>query len=773
MVKKFSDFLMLDEGVNDPGIFKAVFLAGGPGSGKSFMVGKTALTAFGLKILNSDDLFEAGLRKAMLEPTPEAIFSKTGQSIRDRAKALTGKRMNLYLSGRLGLVIDGTGKDVAKITRQSEQLKKLGYDVSMIFVNTDLDTALERNRKRPRKLPDNVVKQMWNSVQNNIGHFQRMFRNNFIVVDNSEGSDVDAQALSAYRQIQSFVNAPLQNNVAREWMKKQQNRQMQESLKDWFGKGAKGDWVRVGTDGEIKGACAREPGEGKPKCMPRSRAHGMDKEDRAKSARRKRRKDPDVDRPGTGNKPINVKTEENIDEKCWDGWKQVGMKKKGKKMVPNCVPEELEPLGKLSKLKPVKSPEQKALAKKREKKKVFKNIEIVDEDFLLEKSKPTNPALWARAKAAARSKFDVYPSAYANGWAVQWYKKRGGGWRTVKEENLSNLDERYKGITIKDKALAKTVYKTDYEKAKKTLTDFMRAEKKKNPKGKLRHDAGYYAWELIGGNNKWKKFMNSRLLASMVNEEYEATKHEWGTEEGTEYYKSITPGEKSKKKKVKEDLDQQLEPLGCDNKIEIDIEKDISKHEYRDKNSDEADSYYLTNRDIFEMERFADSLTWDDMLELDMYDEEELEEVEETLEQDLEEELSIQGRMKRRFAARRNRQKLKVARARRLRMASGPDRIKMRAQRGARNMMKSRLARGRDVKNMPPAEKARLEKMVKRFAPIVAKIAQRMVPQMRRQEITRLKKRGRAAPQKAKKFSVKKGASASKYKAKKFKLKKK
>ena len=119
-----------------------------------------------------------------------------------------------------------------------------------------------------------------------------------------------------------------------------------ESLKDWFGKGPKGDWVRVGTDGKIKGACAREPGEGKPKCMPRSKAHSMSKKDRATSARRKRRQDPQVDRPGTGNKPINVKTD--VKEKCWDGWKQMGMKKKGKRLVPNCVKEQ-KPSGKATK----------------------------------------------------------------------------------------------------------------------------------------------------------------------------------------------------------------------------------------------------------------------------------------------------------------------------------------------------------------------------------------------------------------------------------------
>jgi hypothetical protein len=52
---------------------------------------------------------------------------------------------------------------------------------------------------------------------------------------------------------------------------------------------------------------------------------------------------------------------------------------------------------------------------------------------LLEKNTPTNPGLWAKAKAKARSKFDVYPSAYANGWAVKWYNEQGGDWKSVKE----------------------------------------------------------------------------------------------------------------------------------------------------------------------------------------------------------------------------------------------------------------------------------------------------------------------------------------------------
>ena len=48
-------------------------------------------------------------------------------------------------------------------------------------------------------------------------------------------------------------------------------------------------------------------------------------------------------------------------------------------------------------------------------------------------NKPNNPALWSRAKSLARQKFDVYPSAYANGWAAKWYKSKGGGWKSVSE----------------------------------------------------------------------------------------------------------------------------------------------------------------------------------------------------------------------------------------------------------------------------------------------------------------------------------------------------
>lgn len=65
----------LEEGVNDPAIFKVVFLAGGPGSGKSFIVGKTGLSALGFRIVNSDDIYEFKLKKVGMDTTPENIYS--------------------------------------------------------------------------------------------------------------------------------------------------------------------------------------------------------------------------------------------------------------------------------------------------------------------------------------------------------------------------------------------------------------------------------------------------------------------------------------------------------------------------------------------------------------------------------------------------------------------------------------------------------------------------------------------------------------------------
>jgi predicted kinase len=215
---------VLEEGINDPAIFKAVFLAGGPGSGKSFVVKKTGLASMGFVVINSDDAFERALKKAGLSTTPEDIFSVQGQEIRGGAKTLTAKRQETVLKGRLGVVVDGTGRDYDKIQKQAQILKDIGYDVGMIFVNTDMKTALERNRQRERILPDDTVEKMWKDVQKNMGKFQRFFGQNFQIVDNSIDSNFKSEIQYAYKMMGKFAKKPIINPKSKKWIEQEKKK---------------------------------------------------------------------------------------------------------------------------------------------------------------------------------------------------------------------------------------------------------------------------------------------------------------------------------------------------------------------------------------------------------------------------------------------------------------------------------------------------------------------------------------------------------------------
>ena len=215
----------MTEGVDDPAIFKAVFLAGGPGSGKSFIVGKTGLPALGLKVINSDDAYEAAMKKAGMEMSPDNIFSVKGQDIRGRAKALTGKKQARYLMGRLGVVVDGTGKDFAKVKKQAQAMEKLGYDTAMIFVNTDLDTAINRDKARERTIGEKEVTKYWKEVQRNIGAFQTFFgKKDMLIVDNSDGKDYQKETLRAYRDIKKFLDREPDSKLAKQWIKQEREK---------------------------------------------------------------------------------------------------------------------------------------------------------------------------------------------------------------------------------------------------------------------------------------------------------------------------------------------------------------------------------------------------------------------------------------------------------------------------------------------------------------------------------------------------------------------
>ena len=214
-MKTFHD---LQEGVYDPNILKAFFLAGWPGSGKSYVVQRTA-GGLGMKIVNSDDAFEKLLKDAGLSLKMPPEEEEPRDVVRGLAKELTAKRRANYVEGRLGLIIDGTGREFDKISKQARELESLGYDTHMIFVNTSIDVALQRNAKRPRSVPTSIVTNSWKAVQNNIGKFSNFFRGNFIIIDNNNPNE--DMMKQVFKRVRSLSNKKVQNSRGKAWISHQ------------------------------------------------------------------------------------------------------------------------------------------------------------------------------------------------------------------------------------------------------------------------------------------------------------------------------------------------------------------------------------------------------------------------------------------------------------------------------------------------------------------------------------------------------------------------
>ena len=212
----------ITEGVYDPNIFKAFFLAGGPGSGKSWVSERT-LSGMGLKVINSDNAFSRALEKEKMSlnmATQDAKEIARRDEIRAKAKARTGVQLKFALEGRLGRILDSTARDVSRIEQEANTMKHIGYDVHMVFVNTSLEVALKRNQLRARKVPDAIVISNHKQVQQNIGKLQRIFgTSNFIIVDNNKVAD-DVNP-TVYKAIRRMVTRQPTSYQAVSWIKRE------------------------------------------------------------------------------------------------------------------------------------------------------------------------------------------------------------------------------------------------------------------------------------------------------------------------------------------------------------------------------------------------------------------------------------------------------------------------------------------------------------------------------------------------------------------------
>ena len=233
---------LLNEGVYDRGILKCVFMGGGPGSGKSYIIDqifglpkRSTLSGMGLKVVNSDHAFTAFLEKNGIDPTqlgkirdqnPGFYFStidtgegKSGTGLRQKAMRVTSDIRKFYALGRLGMIVDGTGAFPDYIGERKKEADDWGYDTCMVFVDTSLDVAQARNKARgeagDRALSEAIVEEMWHQCQDALNRYRPMFGNNLFVINNSETRLIQS---GIDRAVRRFINAPVKNPVGKRWI---------------------------------------------------------------------------------------------------------------------------------------------------------------------------------------------------------------------------------------------------------------------------------------------------------------------------------------------------------------------------------------------------------------------------------------------------------------------------------------------------------------------------------------------------------------------------
>ena len=266
----------------------AVFLIGGPGSGKDYIF-KSVMEDFGLTEMNTDKAFEY-------------LISESYE---------THKRANI--------VVNGNAHEIKILEQIKERLEEQGYKTAMVLVSTTDEVSKQRNESRKRMMNEELRFKKWNLVNMVKPYFEDVFKDNYIEFDNSDEIS-DESIIDLKEWLESRMSNDIQDidDLFEEYF--------DEDLRKWFSKDhPQGDWKRVDSKGNVVGPCARKPGEPKPKCMSKATRAKLSKKERAAAVRAKRRADPVADRAGKGGKPVMVSSfgkgkikKEAVDDRQYD-----------------------------------------------------------------------------------------------------------------------------------------------------------------------------------------------------------------------------------------------------------------------------------------------------------------------------------------------------------------------------------------------------------------------------------------------------------------------
>lgn len=228
-VRGFKQYL--NEGVSDPNILKAVFLIGAGGSGKTFF-SQIMFAGTGLKLVGSDEILIPLAKQNNIDLKKDVGTDFVQNVLRPKAKILNRNRIGLLLAGRLGMIVDGTGENYAKVEQLKTQFESLGYDTSLVIVNTPLESALKNNATRDRVIPPEVIVQDWHKVQHNMNRYRALFgASNTIEIVNDAA--VSPEQIKRWvgphlqKAANKLIGRTLRNPIGKKWVQDHQGQQTQ------------------------------------------------------------------------------------------------------------------------------------------------------------------------------------------------------------------------------------------------------------------------------------------------------------------------------------------------------------------------------------------------------------------------------------------------------------------------------------------------------------------------------------------------------------------
>jgi adenylate kinase family enzyme len=216
---------IIEEGVNDPNIFKCIFLFGPMGAGKS-TVARPLLSHTGLRSVNLDNFNEMFVKKGQV-PTGHLAPDQL-----EKSWQLSQTQQQNFADGRLGVIIDGSGRNPSTATGVIEMLQPLGYEFMMIFVNVSEATSIARQQSRAakqqqqwgvgRQVDPTMAKNTYAQVQQNLERYQAYFGpDRFVYIDNENTPDLT----QATKKVDAFLRAPVTQPAAIKWIQSQKGGQ--------------------------------------------------------------------------------------------------------------------------------------------------------------------------------------------------------------------------------------------------------------------------------------------------------------------------------------------------------------------------------------------------------------------------------------------------------------------------------------------------------------------------------------------------------------------